>query len=74
MPSSEWLAFFSQSDHGVPRAGTLDPILAKHSAQGLVLVAQEKADLAASLKTRIDEWLITPASTLTRALSLTPPN
>ena len=40
---------------GVRHTATLDPNLAKHPAEGIQLTAQEKADLAAFLKTLTDE-------------------
>ena len=54
-------------DHGVVRSDTLDPNLAKHPTEGLGLTAQEKADLAAFLRTLTDAAFTTPKTSLTQS-------
>lgn len=52
---------------GVVRSETLDPNLAKHPEGGLALTAQEKADLAAFLRTLTDPALLPAASSLSQS-------
>ncbi len=54
-------------DHGVARSDTLDPNLAKHPAEGLGLTAQEKADLAAFLRTLTDAAFTMPKTSLSQS-------
>jgi cytochrome c peroxidase len=54
-------------DHGVQRAPTLDPNLAKHPSAGLALTTEEKAALVAFLRTLTDVSLAVPPAQKTVA-------
>lgn len=54
-------AVVAHYDHGVQRAASLDPNLAKHPDEGLQLTSEEQRALVAFLKTLTDEKFSTPS-------------